>query len=137
MVPDSSDVGRILPSLNEVNRAFWTGGADGVLLICRCSECDLWVHPPAQQCSSCGGKLSPQPVSGRGTVFTYTFNHHVYNPSVPPPYVIAVVELEEQSGLRIPTNLVEVELDLVHCGMPVSVRFELQGGIHVPLFAPA
>jgi uncharacterized OB-fold protein len=75
-------------------------------------------------------------VSGRGTVFTFTVNHQPFRPEVPPPYVIAIVELAEQAGLRVPTNLVGCELDRVRCGMPVRVRFERHGEVFVPLFEP-
>ena len=82
-----------------------------------------------------------QPVSGRGTVFTYTVNHHPFNPTVPPPYVIAIVQLEEQSDLRLAANIVDCETDSVHIGMPVQVRFERQDleqeTVYVPVFAPA
>ena len=40
-------------------------------------------------------------MSGRGTVFTYTVNHQPFNPAVPVPYVIAIVQLDEQADLRI------------------------------------
>ena len=40
-------------------------------------------------------------MSGAGTVFTFTVNGHPFNPAVPPPYVIAIVELVEQADLRL------------------------------------
>jgi uncharacterized OB-fold protein len=61
-------------------------------------------------------------------------------PAVPVPYVIALVELEEQADLRIATNIVGCEPDSVHIGLPVDVRFERQEvdgeGVFFPLFAP-
>lgn len=82
-----------------------------------------------------------RPVSGRGTVFTYTVNFHRFNPQVPIPYVIAIVELVEQSGLRLGANIVDCDPDSVACGMPVEVRFERRGtgdgSLSVPVFAPA
>src|SRR5690606_677390 len=99
-------VPRILPPLTDVNRPYWTGGSDGRLLIERCRSCRRWQHPPTGTCESCGEPAAPEPVSGQGTVFTFTVNHQQYHPEVPPPYVIAIVELDEQPGLRLPTNLV-------------------------------
>ena len=61
-------------------------------------------------------------MSGRGTVFTFTVNHQPFNPAVPVPYVIAIVELEEQAGLRIATNIVDCEPESVCIGLPVEVR---------------
>lgn len=131
---------RMLPAINEHNRAFWTGGADGHLLIARCSQCELWVQPPAADCPDCEGALVARPVSGRGTVFTYTVNHQPFMPAVPVPYVIAIVALDEQDDLRIATNIVDCEPDSVRIGLPVEVRFERHDVDHesvfVPVFAP-
>ena len=106
------------------------------LLIEHCDECGRWVHPAAGQCRECGGALVARPVSGRGTVFTYTVNHHPYNPDVPTPYVIAIVELSEQGGLRLAANIVDCEPDSVTCGMSVQLKPE-KGAGGAPLFAPA
>jgi uncharacterized OB-fold protein len=75
-------------------------------------------------------------VSGKATVFTFTVNHQPFHPKVTPPYAIAIVELVEQTDLRMPTNLVNCELDRLSCGMPVRVLFEQHGEIFVPLFEP-
>jgi uncharacterized protein len=131
---------RMLPTLNEHNRAFWTGGADGQLLIGWCARCELWVQPPAGDCPDCGGALASRAVSGRGGVFTYTVNYQPFMPNVPVPYVIAIVALEEQDDLRIATNIVDCEPDSVYVGMPVEVRFERQDidgdAAFFPVFAP-
>lgn len=127
---------RILPPLTPENRAFWTGGAQGELRILRCEACRRWAHPPVSACPACSGPLEPEAVSGRGKVFTFTVNYQGFHPKVPPPYVIAIVELAEQADLRIPTNIVNCELDRVACGMPVRVLFEQHGEVFVPLFEP-
>jgi uncharacterized protein len=146
--PESSSPARMLPQRGGHGRAFWTGGAKGQLLIERCDTCERWAHPPAGTCRECGSPLVARPVSGRATVFTYTVNTHAYNPAVPVPYVIAIVELAEQRGLRLAANIVDCEPDSVTCGMPIVARFEQHGasGQHgsfghgaafVPVFAPA
>jgi uncharacterized OB-fold protein len=126
----------MLPKLTERNRPFWTGGARGELLIQRCSGCGRWVHPPTDACPGCGGELRPEAVSGRGTIFTFTENHQQYHPDVPPPYVIAIVVLDEQNDLRLPTNIVHADAGELRCGQPVQVCFEEQGEIYVPVFEP-
>ncbi|MGV0718081.1 OB-fold domain-containing protein [Mycolicibacterium sp. XJ662] len=131
---------RILPALTEHNRAFWTGGADGQLLIARCTGCAMWVHPPASDCPESGGTLVAQPVSGQATVFSYTVNQQPFNPAVPVPYVVAIVELVEQADLRIATNIVDCDPASVRVGLPVEVRFERHDvgddAVFVPVFAP-
>jgi len=130
-------LGRMLPRLTEQNRSFWTGGAAGELLIQYCPSCHRWVHPPTDGCPGCGGEIAPTAVSGRGTVFTYTVNMHQFHPDVPPPNVIAIVELVEQEDLRIPTNIIGCEEGKLFCGLPVRVVFEHHGEIYYPVFEPA
>jgi uncharacterized protein len=105
------------------------------LLIEYCDDCAHWVHPSTGECRECGAALAARPVSGHGTVFTYTVNHHPYNPEIPTPYVIAIVELAEQDGLRVAANIVGCEPDSVICGMPVDIQPE-RGAGGAPLFAP-
>lgn len=107
------------------------------LLIEHCAACARWVHPAATgECRDCGATLVARPVSGHGTVFTYTVNYHPYNPDLPTPYVIALVELSEQSGLRVAANIVGCEPESVTCGMAVDIQPE-KGAGGAPLFAPA
>jgi uncharacterized protein len=126
----------MLPELTLENVHFWTGGRAGELLILRCGACDRWVHPPVAACPGCDGELAPEPVSGKGTVFTYTVNHQAYNPEVPLPYVIALVELVEQDDLRLMTDIVHCDPDDVSIGMAVRVVFEQHDEIYVPRFEP-
>ena len=127
---------RIIPPLTDANRAFWTGGAIGELLIQRCERCRRWVHPPTDACEACGGALEAEPVSGTGSVFTFTVNHQQFHPDVPPPYVIAIVVLDEQDDLRLPTNIINADPDQLECGTRVSVLFEAHGDVFVPVFEP-
>jgi uncharacterized protein len=134
---NAAPAARIPPSLTEASRPFWTGGARGQLLVLWCAGCERWVHPPRETCAGCGGPLKPRPVSGRGTVFTFTINWQAFRPDVPVPYVVAIVELEEQTGLRFTTNIVGCDPEAVSIGMPVSVAFEQAGETWVPVFRPA
>ena len=128
---------RVLPPLTDVDRSFWTGGRDGRLSIQRCGSCRRWVHPPIEGCPACGGALAFEPVSGHGTLFTFTVNLQQFHPDVPPPYVIAIVELDEQADLRLPTNVVNCDPESLWCGMPVRVLFERNGDVFLPVFEPA
>jgi len=129
---------RILPAVTEENEHFWCGGADGELRFLRCTACSTYVHPPAPLCPQCLGRdLAVEAVSGRARVMTYTVNHQPWIPGFAPPYIIAIVELDEQPGLRLTTNLVGCEESDVSIDMPVRVRFEDAGdGVFLPLFEP-
>jgi uncharacterized OB-fold protein len=110
--------------------------ATSQLRIAHCDKCTRWVHPTAGKCRDCGGPLVARPVSGHGTVFTYTVNYHAFNPELSTPYVIAIVELVEQSGLRVAANIVDCEPDSVACGMRVEALPE-PGASGAARFAPA
>jgi uncharacterized OB-fold protein len=128
---------RILPRVNDENRFFWTSGEDGQLRFLRCEECGFLVHPPSPICPECLCKrLAPAAVSGRATVATFTVNHQPWIPGYDPPYVIALVEIDEQPSVRLMTNIVGCAPDDVRVGMPVRVRFEHHDDVWLPLFEP-
>jgi uncharacterized protein len=126
-----------LPALTEENRAYWTGGALGELLIDRCVACGHWLHPGGPLCPVCHGTdLTPTAVGGTGTVYSFTVNHQRWHPDLAVPYVLVVVELDEQPGLRLTTNLRDCPVESVHIGMRVRVLFEARGEVHLPQFRP-
>ena len=129
---------RILPRVTPENEHFWHGGADGELRFLRCESCRTWIHPPAPLCPECESfDLSPEAVSGRAELVTYTENHHPWIPGFSPPYLVAIVEIPEQAGLRLTTNLIDCDVDSVRIGMPLRVIFEeADDGIYLPLFRP-
>ena len=126
-----------LPALDPGNTPFWTGGRAEELLICRCGACRRWLHPPVPVCRFClSTDVTPEPSCGRGTVLTYTVNRQQWLPSLPPPYVIAVVGLDDDPDLRLTSRLVDVQPEQVWIGMRVSVCFEGAGDVWLPLFRP-
>jgi uncharacterized OB-fold protein len=129
---------RILPFLTDLNRPFWSGGKDGELRFLRCQACGYYNHPPTPICPSCHSKrLEWERVSGRATLFTYSVNHQPWMPGPELPYVVAIVELPEQDGLRLTTNLVDVDPGQVEIGMEVEVTFEPHDDeVWIPLFRP-
>ncbi|MFT4288410.1 thiolase C-terminal domain-containing protein [Nocardioides sp.] len=128
---------RPLPQLTLANTGFWTGGADGLLRIARCEDCGAYTHPPLPRCRSCrGARMAMAPVSGRAVVAGFTVNHQQWLPGFPPPYVVAIVALEEDDGVRLTTNIVNCEPDEVRLGMAVRVTFEKAEDVYLPLFEP-
>jgi uncharacterized OB-fold protein len=130
---------RIKPAVNEENEHFWKGGADGELCFLRCKACRSYIHPPAPICGEClGREYAPEAVSGRARLVTFTVNHQPWIPGFDPPYVIAIVEIEEQPSVRLTTNIVNCEAEALQIGMPLEVLFEpLDEETYLPLFQPA
>jgi uncharacterized OB-fold protein len=88
--------------------------------------------------------VAPEPVSGKATVAAYTVNRQNWIPGFEPPYVVAIVELDDEPDVRLITNVVGVPVEDVRVGMPVEVFFEdwtaLSGEedsrVWIPLFRP-
>lgn len=128
---------RPLPVTNADTHPYWSGGARGELLIFRCQSCAYYVHPPVRFCPVCESRdVQPEPVSGRGVVTSYTVNHKQWLPHLPVPYVVAMVSIVEQEDVRLIANIVNCESEAVRIGMPVTVLFEQQQDLWVPLFEP-
>ncbi len=136
----STDPGpmRVPPLLTALNRDYWTAGLTGELRIVHCQACGWWNHPPTIICRQCLSRdLLAQPVSGKGIVAAFTINHQQWSPTATTePYVIAIVELAEQVGLRQTTNIINCPTGDVYIGMPVRVVFEHLADVALPLFEP-
>ncbi len=128
---------RPAPPLTERTGDYWRSGADGVLRIARCQACGFRLHPPRPVCPKCRGReIAFEPVSGKGEIWSWTVNRYQWSPGMTPPYVIAEVELVEQKGLRILSNIVDCEIDQVRIGMPVTVAFDHVDEAYIPVFRP-
>jgi uncharacterized OB-fold protein len=126
---------RKLPALNPDNRAFWQGGEHNELLVHHCRDCQRYFHPPAPICPRCSSlAVAPKAVSGKGRTLSFTINHQAWNSDLEVPYVVAVIELAEQPGLRLISNIVIDDVQQVHIDMPVRVRFLNVDDVWLPLF---
>lgn len=133
-----SPTGRKLPQPTLATAPFWASGADGILRISRCSDCGKWLHPQPPTCSQCGSRnIEMAATSGRAQILGFTRNEQQWLPSMPPPYVVAVVALDEDTSVRLTTNIVNCDPLGISIGDPVRVTFERgTDDIWIPLFEP-
>ena len=97
--------------------------------------CGYYLHPPSPRCPQCwSDDVAPEAVSGRGTVYTYTINRQQWMPDLEVPFVLAVVELAEQPGLRLIARVGRLRGATI--GMAVDVAFEARGEAFIPFFRP-
>jgi uncharacterized OB-fold protein len=127
---------RPAPILTDDNRFFWEAAREGRLVGQRCASCQRFRHPPRPMCPHCDS-LDHDEVDlvGRGTVYSYAVLHHPRSPRFDYPIIAALVDLEE--GLRMVSNLVDVDTGEIRIGMPVEVRFVATADdMMVPVFLP-
>lgn len=123
------------PRLDRDNRAFWTGGAEGRLMIARCGDCGGFTHPPREICRHCqSDNVAPHAVAGSGVIDSYTVNHQAWAKDMDVPFVIARIRLDGAPGVYLTSNIVHCPVDAVDIDDPVHVLFEEQDGIWFPLF---
>ncbi len=96
------------------------------------------MHEQSVLCPQCRGRdIGFEPVSGRGVVAGVTINAQQWLPHFPPPYVVAIVALEEDPSVRLTTNIVGCEPADVQVGSKVRVVFEqVADDVWLPLFEP-
>lgn len=129
---------RKLPEITALNAAFWQSGETGALKITRCQSCAFWLHPPAAFCPQCESRdIQPEAVSGRGCIASFTVNYQAWTKELAEPYVVAIVELDEQAGLQFVTNILDADPDSISIGQTVEVVFEQIEDVWLPLFRRA
>ena len=96
------------------------GWLERTLVLNRCEDCGRWHHPPKPVCPECwSDRVRPTPVSGRGTVHLL-----IWLRQGPPadgvdyatPHPVVTVELEEQTGLRFTSTVVDAAMDELAIG---------------------
>lgn len=114
---------RLAPSISPDTEFFWLGLRDHELRIQQCTDCKTFRMPPRPMCGKCQSLNWNYVVStGRGTVYSFVMPQYPPLPFLQYPYVVALIELDE--GVRIVSNLTDVEPSDIEVGMPVEVYYE-------------
>ncbi|MDQ0287316.1 putative OB-fold protein [Desulfofundulus luciae] len=126
-----------VPQKRPETEKFWEGCKEGKLLLQKCNDCGEYIFYPRALCPHCMSQsLSWVESSGRGEVYTFSIHHRGPTPGFKPPYVVALIDLEE--GVRIMSNVIGCDPNEVKIGMKVKVTFEqLSEDIYLPKFVPA
>ncbi len=130
--PAVSPADVLRPVISPDTRFFWEGTVRHELRIQRCGECGVLRHPPGPVCLVCGAaRPGYQIAAGTGVVYSYVVHHHPPVPGRQLPIVIALVELTE--GVRMVGELLGVDPERAHIGLPVRVAFvDVAGELTLP-----
>ncbi len=122
-------------------KPYWDGLREGKLMLPKCDDCGKAFFYPRIACPHCHSRaVGWIEASGKGKLYSFQIAHRALNPAfkIEPPYILAMIELEE--GPRMMSNLIDIEPDpaVVKCDMAVEVVFEKQTDeVTLPLFRPA
>lgn len=130
----------------EPTAEYWAGAATGELRVPRCDTCGRYHWYPKGDCAYCGAAtFTWTAVSGRGTLFSWVVVTHAFLPQFADlvPFVPALVALDEDPAVRLPTRMVDCDPAQLAFEMPVAVVFRplrfagVESEVTAPLFAPA
>jgi uncharacterized OB-fold protein len=136
VIEEMNEITRLDPVYAPEAAFFWDGAARGELLGQRCADCKHLSHPPRPMCPKCHSTRREQiRLSGYGTVYSWIVPRHPAPVGFAEPPVVALIELDE--GIRLVSNIVDIDFSAIRSGLAVEVRFEpTRGGKAVPVFAP-
>lgn len=116
------------PVPEDVDRGFWEACNEDRLVIQNCTACDRLQHPPQAACPQCGSadNLEWKPVSGRGTIYSYSviYDSPIASLQADQPYNCAVIALDEDPGIKMLSHLPGTPVDEVPIDAAVQVVFE-------------
>lgn len=127
-------------SIDRDSIAFFRGMLQSQLLLNRCHDCGHWFGPTWPICPECwSDDIRPTEVSGKGTIHSFTLLHA----GLPAPgidyvagYPVALIDLDEQEGLRAAATIVDCPNDALEIGMPVQLAWTERDGQPFPAFRP-
>ncbi|RWN94621.1 OB-fold domain-containing protein [Mesorhizobium sp.] len=118
---------------DPLSAPFWRAASGCELFLQRCRNCDQNSLYPRPFCVVChADTLEWVKASGLGVVFSKTKVWRQVLPELPPPYSVAIVELDE--GPRLMTRVINGEASI---GDRVRVAWLERGGEpRLPVFEP-
>lgn len=120
---------------------YWAACNEERLVMQRCRACARYRWHPAPLCLDCQcADYDWAPLNGRGRITTWTVITHPVHPAAVTrvPYVVVEVELAEQAGLRMLSNLTDIAPADIRMDADVVVHFvQHPGGQKLPVFRPA
>ena len=125
---------RPISPADHITEPWWEATREERLLIQRCDACAHHQLYPRAICTACGStELGFVEASGRGVVYSWTEVQRAPHPAFNPPYLVAIVRLEE--GPLMLSNIVGSKQ--IACEQSVHLVWEaIQDGRKIPLFAP-
>jgi uncharacterized OB-fold protein len=126
-----------IPYPSPETQPFWDACKRHELLLPYCTTCDKFFFYPRQFCPTCfNWDIEWRECSGKGSIYTFAIQFRPQMPGFTPPYITAIVQLEE--GPRMMTNIVGIENPMpedIHCDMPVEVVWDdVNDEVTLPMF---
>ncbi len=127
-----------LPRITPLSAPFWSAAAKHELRFQRCSSCGHWIYPISPMCQNCWSEeYEWDRASGLGKISSWIVYHRPFHPGFRDSVPYAVVQVDLEEGMRVISNMMDIEPDEVTYGMRVNVAFEdIVEGVSLIKFRP-
>lgn len=128
------------PMVDVASLPWWQAAVKQQLTVQCCNECGHGQLPPAPICSECRSTaLQLKPVSGKGSLYTYSHVHQAVAMNQTLPFVLAIIELDVAgactNSVRMMSNIVIDTVTENDIGRSVEVVWEIMSEeVTVPRF---
>jgi uncharacterized OB-fold protein len=133
-----ADMPGVEPDFDD--REFWAFCGQRSLRFQACAKCGTLRHPPGPLCPKClSSEVEWKEAHGEAVLYSFTAVHHASHAVVAAnlPYVVGLVEFPAMSGVRLVSNVTDIEPGRVRIGMPLGLWWDDIGqGQFVPRFRP-
>ena len=126
-----------LPKINQIDRPFWKGAAEGKLLLQKCRGCGKLQFFPRVVCTDCfSSELDWVPASGAGKVHSFSWVFVPRNPAFKEEVPICYANVVLDEGVILESRIVGKEVERVKIGDKVKVVFQATASpeIKLPVF---
>lgn len=127
-----------VPQLDDT--AFWRSCNERVLRFQACADCARLRHPPIPMCPHCRSvRVTWRPAPEQARVFSFTVIHHGVHTALAGrlPYVVVVLEFDGMEGVRLVSNLTDVDPREIRIGQMVALYWdEIAERRYLPRFRP-
>lgn len=108
---------------DPLSAPFWAALQRGRIALQYSPAAGRWQFPPLECCRFTGAALEWREIDGRGQVYSYIVQVRPVTPDFVGlcPYVIALIEPDGASGVRLPARLIGIEPEAVRIGLSVRL----------------
>ncbi len=119
---------------------FWSRCRQRQLVFQRCADCGHYRHPPGPACPACQSfSYSWEEARDEAELFSFTVVHHPAMTGIETalPYNIAIVVFPSFDHVRLISNVIGVEPEMLRIGMKLRLAWDdIGSGDALPRFLP-
>lgn len=130
---------RPLPTITADHEQFWRASKARRMELQKCDRCGRFWYYPGPVCHYCSStEFTWTPVSGRGTIYSFSVLHRAKGNPFENDVPIAIILVRLEEGPVMMSNLVDYEEADLAIDAPVVVDYDdVDDVVTVPVFRPA